>query len=130
MGRWGVGNFDEDTAADHVSGIVARLVGEVERAMAGDPEELEPDEYWGVAVPCDLELLCLLAEQRIVGVQLPAADTVRSWKRAYLAVWDGSIDELDPGPEFEAGRQFEAGRRAVLVATFDRLIGLAARDQA
>ncbi|MDX3612490.1 DUF4259 domain-containing protein, partial [Streptomyces europaeiscabiei] len=29
--------------------------------MAGDPVELEPDEYWGVAVPANLELLSLLA---------------------------------------------------------------------
>ncbi|MEU9953225.1 amino acid adenylation domain-containing protein, partial [Streptomyces sp. NPDC047939] len=30
---------------------------EVTEAMAGDPVELEPDEYWGVTVPCNLELL-------------------------------------------------------------------------
>jgi hypothetical protein len=90
--------------------------------MTGDPEDLEPDGYWGVAVPCNLELLYLLKRQRYVGVTLPPADTLRAWKRAYLSVWDGSIDGLEPTPEHRAAR------RAVLVTTFDRLIDLSADD--
>jgi hypothetical protein len=43
----------------------------------------------------------------------------RAWKQAYLAVWDGSIDGLEPTPEHRAAR------RAVLVTTFDQLIDLA-----
>lgn len=54
MGTWGTGNFDDDTAADHLSILVSRLVREVTDAMAGDPVALEADEYWGVAVPCNL----------------------------------------------------------------------------
>ncbi|MBL8717245.1 MAG: hypothetical protein JNL79_14760 [Myxococcales bacterium] len=43
--------------ADHLSILTARLVEEIEAAMAGDPVALEPDEYAGVAVPCNVELL-------------------------------------------------------------------------
>ena len=50
MGTWGSGNFDDDKAADHLSIITARLLQEVVDAMAGDRVEIEPDEYWGVAV--------------------------------------------------------------------------------
>ncbi|MEV4756112.1 DUF4259 domain-containing protein [Micromonospora sp. NPDC049559] len=115
MGSWGIGNFDNDTAADHLSIVTARLLDEVTEAMASDPDEIEPDEYWGVAVPCNLELLCLLAEQRWVGVTLPDAATVAEWRRRYLAVWDEAVEELIPSPE---ARQ---RRRAVLVETFERL---------
>ena len=53
--------------------------------MNGDAFELEPDEYWGVAVPCNIELLALFSEQRWVGAKVPAPDTVRAWQAKYLA---------------------------------------------
>jgi hypothetical protein len=56
MGTWGHGNFDDDTAADHLSDLTGKLLGDIQKAMEGDPVEIEPDEYWGVAVPCNLEL--------------------------------------------------------------------------
>ncbi|WP_432993719.1 DUF4259 domain-containing protein [Dactylosporangium sp. CA-233914] len=115
MGTWGSGNFGSDTAADHLSILTERLVREVEDAMAGDPVELEPDEYWGVAVPCNLEILYLLAGQSWVGVVLPEVETVEAWKATFLAVWDASIDGLEPTP------QHKAQRRAVLERTFDQL---------
>lgn len=115
MGTWGSGNFDSDTAADHLSILTARLVREVEDAMAGDPVELEPDEYWGVVVPCNLEILQVLANQRWVGVELPKAATVQAWKSTYLAVWDANIDELEPTPEHKTQR------RTALERTFDQL---------
>ncbi|WP_018350335.1 DUF4259 domain-containing protein [Longispora albida] len=119
MGTWGSGNFDSDTAADHLSELVERLLGEVEAAMAGDPAGLEPDEYWGVAVPCNLELLCLLAERGHVGVNLPEPATITGWQETFLAVWDATIDGLEPKPDYRQER------RKVLVATFDRLAALA-----
>jgi hypothetical protein len=121
MGTWGAGNFDSDTAADHLAELTARLVKEITAAMEGDAVELEADEYWGVAVPCNVELLALLAEQRWVGVVLPDATTAQTWKAKLIAAWDGSIDALGPS---EAHRR---DRHAVLVATFDRLIAAITR---
>lgn len=114
MGTWGAGNFDSDTAADHVSGLSARLRDEIAAAMAGDPVELEPDEYWGTAVPCNVEILAMLAEQRWVGVDVPDLATVTAWKATYLGVWR-AIDELGPSAAWKKER------RAVIAATFDRL---------
>lgn len=37
MGGRGAGDFDEDTAADHLSLSTGRLVPEVAEAMTGDP---------------------------------------------------------------------------------------------
>lgn len=124
MGTWGSGNFDSDTAADHLSELTGRLLDEVERAMSGDRVELEPDEHWGVAVPCNLELLHLIASRHYVGAGLPAAATIEGWKADFMAVWERSIDGLEPAP----GHKEE--RRAVLLRTFDGLAALAReRDQ-
>lgn len=127
MGTWGPGNFDDDTAADHLSSVSARLVEEIEAAMAGDPVALEPDEYAGVAVPCNVELLALLAEQKWA-VSLPHRETVLAWKETYLAVWDRTIEGLSPvspkTKDAEAAARwstFKKARREVLVRTFDRL---------
>ncbi|WP_431975017.1 DUF4259 domain-containing protein [Micromonospora haikouensis] len=124
MGTWGSGNFDDDTAADHLSTVTGRLVDEIAEAMSGDPVRLEPDEYWGVVVPCNLELLHLIGSQRHVGVTLPAPETIAGWKSRYLAVWDETIDGLGPSPAYRAQR------REVLVRTFDQLAELASAGRA
>ncbi|MEU5402844.1 DUF4259 domain-containing protein [Streptomyces sp. NPDC005963] len=118
MGAWGTGNFENDTAADHLSILTDRLITEVADAMAGDPVEIEPDEYWGVAVPANLELLSLLARQGYVGASLPEAEVIEGWKKTYMAVWEGSIDGLAPAPGHKDGR------RTVLIRTFDELATL------
>ncbi|WLQ42164.1 DUF4259 domain-containing protein [Streptomyces laculatispora] len=115
MGTWGAGNFDSDTAADHLVVLVDRLVTEVTEAMAGDPVELEPDEYWGVTVPCNLELLLVLARQGWVGVTLPSPEAIRTWQQTFLAVWERTIDDLEPEPAYKVER------RAVLNETFEHL---------
>ncbi|WP_197371981.1 DUF4259 domain-containing protein, partial [Streptomyces clavuligerus] len=119
MGTWGSGNFESDTAADHLSVVTARLVSEVAEAMAGDPVGLEPDEYWGTAVPCNLELLHLIAAQGHVGAELPKAAVVEAWKRTFMAVWERSIDDLEPSQDFKERR------RALLLETFDRVAAVA-----
>ncbi|WP_327367719.1 DUF4259 domain-containing protein [Streptomyces sp. NBC_01217] len=124
MGTWGSGNFDSDTAADHLSSITGRLVSEIEEAMADDPVGLEPDAYWGVAVPCNVELLCLIAERHHVGAAVPEAAVTEGWKKTFMDVWERTIDGLEPEPEYKEIR------RAGLIRTFDRLAALAAPDAA
>jgi hypothetical protein len=119
MGTWGTGNFDSDTAADHLASLASKLIGEIETAMAADPSEIEPDQYWGVAVPCNLELLALLADQGWVGAMLPDVPEIEAWKTKFLAVWDATIDGLSPALEWKKAR------RTALVRTFDHLRSLA-----
>jgi tetratricopeptide (TPR) repeat protein len=114
MGTWGDGNFDDDTAADHLHTLMGGLVKEVSTAMA-HPGDIEPDEYWGCAVPCNIEILNLIARQRWSDTNIPKAAIVEQWKRDYLAVWDERIDLLEPTPKHKVAR------RAVLVKTFDEL---------
>ncbi|GAA1167779.1 hypothetical protein F4556_001129 [Kitasatospora gansuensis] len=115
MGTWGSGNFESDAALDHLSIVVDRLVTEVAEAMAGDPVALEPDEYWGVAVPCHLELLHVLAQAGYADDDLPEPGVVEEWKKTFMAVWERTIDNLQPSPTFKEER------RSVLHRTFDQL---------
>ncbi|MFE4399280.1 MULTISPECIES: DUF4259 domain-containing protein [Streptomycetaceae] len=115
MGTWGSGNFESDTALDHLSVLIDRLVTEVAEAMAGDPVELEPDEYWGVAVPCNLELLYVMARAGHGVHQLPETDVITGWKAAFMAVWERTVDDLEPSPGYKDDR------RSVLNRTFDQL---------
>ncbi|MGP2439700.1 DUF4259 domain-containing protein [Streptomyces sp. JW3] len=121
MGTWGSGNFESDTALDHLSMVVDRLVTEVTDAMTGDPVALEPDEYWGVAVPCDLELLHTLARAGHT-TGLPDPETIEDWKETFMAVWEATIDGLEPSPAYKEER------RSVLNRTFDQLAKAARRE--
>jgi hypothetical protein len=120
VGTWGSGNFDSDTAAEHLSIVIDRLVAEVAEAMAGDPVAIEPDEYWSVAVPCNLELLYVLAKAGYVSDQLLRPEVVEGWKKHYMAVWERTIDDLRPSPDFKQER------RSVLNRTFDQLAEVSA----
>ncbi|WP_406110641.1 DUF4259 domain-containing protein [Kitasatospora purpeofusca] len=115
MGTWGSGNFESDTALDHLSAVVGRLVEEVAEAMDGDPVGIEPDEYWGEAVPCQLELLHVLAQAGHATEGLPKAEVIEGWKETFMAVWERSIDGLEPKP------RYKKERREVLIRTFDQL---------
>lgn len=117
MGTWGPGNFDDDTAADGLSIIVGELTEKLREEFEGTTN-LEPDEWGGPMVPAWLEILVLFKEQEWVGSDLPPSSTIAEWKRTYLEVWDGYIDELEPAPDYKRDR------RAVLEKTFDRAIAL------
>lgn len=82
--------------------------------------ELEPDEYRGVTVPCNLELLLVLARQGWVGVILPPPEVIRAWQQTFLAVWERTIDGLEPDPAYKDER------RAVLDGTFEQLAAASA----
>ncbi|MDB1086702.1 DUF4259 domain-containing protein [Streptomyces sp. ACA25] len=115
MGTWGSGNFESDTARDYLSSFVDRLVAEVAEAMDGDPVAIEPDEYEGVAVPCRLELLHVLTRAGHTSDTPLRPELVEQWKKHFMAVWERTIDGLEPA------QGFKEQRRAVLIRTFDQL---------
>ena len=114
MGTWGHGNFDDDTSAQHLWALTDRLVKEVSTAMA-DPEKITPEEYWGCAIPSNIEVLNVVARQKWHGTALPSVAVAEQWKRDYLAVWDEWMDRLEARPEYKTKR------REVLMRTFDEL---------
>ena len=133
MGTWGPGNFENDAAADHLMDLCQPLLTEIEEAME-EPASLEPDEYEADMVMANLEIIACLSEhlgrhehsklgEFLYPCVLPSPETVAKWKQAYLAVWDGSIDDLEPKPEYKKKR------RQVIAETFDRLERLARAQQ-
>ncbi len=115
MGVWGTGNFENDTAADYLSLITSQIAEEIEEAIS-HPNEIEPDEFEGVVVPCKLEILYLFAKQHWVGLMLPDSALVIKWKKEYLFVWDQYMEKSDSKEEYINAR------RKVIAKTFDQLI--------
>jgi hypothetical protein len=125
MGTWGTGNVEDDTALDHLSALrntyklesmYAELLGAVRDAMA-NTASLEPDEYEGVIVPCNLEIIAQMMDVFDSSIcTLPKPSVLERWKNTYLNIWDGCIDELEPDPDWKQSR------REVLGQTFDRML--------
>jgi len=118
MGTWDAGNFDNDTAADHLYDIIEGWISDIRTAME-NPVELEADEYWGEAVPCNIQLLTLIGKQHFAGFHIPAVEEVTKWKTTFMDIWLESIDDLEPEEEYKKKRI------EVLNQTFDDLIALA-----
>lgn len=118
MGTWSHGNFDNDAALDWLGDTTGQLIAEIQEAMAS-PDSMQADEWDGDIVPCRIELLCVMAENGMAP-RWPDLQELQQWKQIYLREWDGSIDELDPDEDYRRDR------RETLVATFDRMLKLAA----
>jgi hypothetical protein len=116
MGTWEAGNFDNDEALDYVAEIQAPLLHQLEHIIA-DPHLAEPDEPTSARVMAAAEILAILCEQ--CNAVPPKPDIVTQCQEAYLPVWDGYIDRLEPDPEYKLER------RKVIQATFERLLNLA-----
>jgi hypothetical protein len=116
MGTFAEHNFGNDGAMDYLSMLTAKLVATVTEIMA-DPERMALDEDGESMLMPSVEILALLCERYDAMPPKPA--TVRQWRQKYLAMYDGSIDELNP----KAG--FKSARRKVIEHTFRWLVGLA-----
>jgi hypothetical protein len=126
MGTWAEGVYENDTAADYIYGVIDKMLEQIQQAI-DDPVKLEPDEEDSQVLLCNIDLVAMLAAHvyrqvwftwGIRGPLLPSAEKALEWKAKYLAVWDRTIDGLDPDPEYKTGH------RAQIVAAFDRLAEL------
>jgi hypothetical protein len=113
MGTWGPGNFDSDASLDFINEEMDRHVRAIEAIMA-DPVRLRLDEDAEGELMPRVVLLTLLCEQ-CHGILAEGTD-VASWKARYLAMYDDTIDALEPD------EAYKTQRRAVIAETFDRLI--------
>lgn len=114
MGTWGPGHFDSDTSADHLSTVMAKWIQEIDEAMKS-PVELEADEYWGWAVPANLELLALVGKQGWVGTMLPDDAKLALWQKTFLAAHLPGFEAL------KASDDFIRGRKKAILASFAKL---------
>jgi hypothetical protein len=125
MGTWGPGNFENDTAAEHLIDFCKPLVEQITQTAA-QPELMQPDEPDSDIMLANMEILSALAENigryeagwvgdMVFPFPFPAAEKIEQWKLDYLRVWDGYIDRLLPSDDYLQRR------REVIIATFDRL---------
>jgi hypothetical protein len=112
MGTWGSGNFDNDNAMDYMNEVKDELIGRIEECLVDDDSCALDEDGEGVLMPT-LEILSVLAEHCRLG--LPELETIQRWKARYLAVYDDSIDGLEPKPGYKEAR------RAMIEATFLKL---------
>ena len=122
MGDWGTGNFENDTAADHLSILTDRLITEVTDAMAGDAVEIEPDQYWGVALPANPEPPSLLARRVTWGRRCPGPRWSRGGRRRTWRCGRAASNDSAPSPGYKDER------RTVLIRTFDELAELRRKE--
>jgi Domain of unknown function (DUF4259) len=128
MGTWGSGNFQSDTALDHLGTVVQPLFTQISQAFK-NKVSLEPDEYDGTAALCNMDILVAIAyglgsqKSPFFISKFPQVKTIESWQKIYLEVWDETIDGLDPDEDYKLER------RDVIVKTFERFIALAKQYQ-
>jgi uncharacterized protein DUF4259 len=117
MGTWGPGNFENDAALDFLDEEIDRHVRAIEDILADSQRFLLDEDAEGELMP-RVAILSLLLEH-CGGVLNPAHEPdVGTWKSRYLEMYDDQIDDLEPSGDYEMQR------RAVIAATFDRLLSL------
>ena len=115
MRAWGPGNFDNEPAQQYLGDLVEHLTTTVEQHLLHESGDVEA--FGEAEVMPSVEVLLLLAEQ-LRGVP-PVEGRVVEWKAEYLRRYDAQAEQS------RAHRPLLARRRAVIVATFDRLAALA-----
>jgi hypothetical protein len=123
MGRWGEGNFHDDTARDYLNAVVARFEGSIERVLTGDyPEEATDSSLQEVGesflVPT-VEIIIVLHEH-LGSEYLPRPETVARWSRDYPDELEQAILQNDP----VILTWYREERRPVIADTFNRLLTL------
>ena len=116
MGSWGPGNFDNDTARDHLFEVTRELAEQVEQGLAdatalklAGKAETNADlaETLETVLP-NIEIICVLHES-LGGGFLPEPESADEWQSQFEQLTDVSSGE----------------RAAVIRETFERLRRLA-----
>ncbi|CAM5456003.1 hypothetical protein SFUMM280S_02300 [Streptomyces fumanus] len=71
--------------------------------------------------PATFELLHTLAHAGYAA-GLPAPEVIEGWKKTFMAVWEATVDDLDPSPAYKTER------RTVLHRTFDDLAAVSRHE--
>ena len=115
MADRGEDNFGNEGARAYLGLLTTQLVATI-KAVAADPERLEPDEDGESMLMPSVEILAQLCER--CGATPPRPDDVRRWSRKYLGAFDAAgLGGSDLG--------YRTGRRKVIENTFRWLESLA-----
>ncbi len=125
MGTWGPGNFDNDAARDHLFDLTRGLADDVDQALdavtalkLSGPESgadnVQLTAQLQIVLP-NIEIMCVLHET-LEGGFLPEPSSVEEWRVRF--------EQLSPEC-MSLGTDVSPERRAVIEATFARLLNLA-----
>jgi hypothetical protein len=117
MGTWGSGNFEGDGALDFVGDLIDQLENTIQACF--DEENADLDEGGESELMPSVAIIGLLSQN--CGAAPPKPDIVENWRKRYLAIYDGQIDDLDPADDFKTER------RAVIDKTFGDLMELSSQ---
>ena len=100
MGSWGPGNFDNDTARDHLFEVTRELAEQVEQALAdatalklAGKAETNADLAESLeAVLPNIEIICVLHES-LGGGFLPEPESADEWQFQFEQLTDASSPE-------------------------------------
>ena len=112
MGTWGSGNFDNDDANDYISDVYVAFIERIEKCLAdGDCRE---EDVWNEGIIMPTAVILSTLYEHCYG-RVPKAAQAQDWKEIYLRDYDEDADSrMNPA--------FVSERRAVIEATFDKLI--------
>lgn len=113
MGTWSCGNYDNDGALDYVGSIIDKLVARIEETLA-DETLAEVDEDGERILMPSVDMISILCERSRCAT--PKPETIESWQKRYLEVFDAGIEGLQPT------EGYVAARRAVIAQTFEKLL--------
>jgi len=122
MGAWGTGNFENDAGLDFVANTVASpLKAQLSRAV-DNPSLADPRGWESNKILAAVETLAIVCEA--IRIDPPQTSLVERCRDVCLREWDVHIDACDPDTAYKEGR------RAVIAATFERLLTVChGRDQ-
>jgi hypothetical protein len=114
MGVWGDDNFENDAALDFLGrDVVDPLVAQMRRVL-DTPDLADPEESTSYEIMAAVELLAILGEN--TNTCSPETQIVEDCRDVFLRAYDAGADKLEAKPGFKDGR------RAVIEATFERLL--------
>jgi predicted secreted protein len=116
MGTWSTGNFQNDQALDYLGEVMDSLVEKLEKVVK-NPILAEADEPSNFEVMAAVEIITVLCEN--LNAVPPQPALVSKCQETFLTSWEKSIDALVR----KSG--FKEERRAVIVASFETLKGIA-----
>ncbi|MCA9885362.1 MAG: hypothetical protein KC708_20430 [Anaerolineae bacterium] len=118
MGTWGPGNFDSDSALNHLEKWQMLMIDEVRLFFETNTEDCAFIREANNKIIPTVDILATICEHYSVSLVGITPQILSGWKNSYLGAFDRVFDPKKY-PDAVLGETIE--RRQIVEATFDRL---------